>query len=81
LSLWQNVAAGFSLRLHRLESLCHRGFIELSEKSFSLSMNFVRGSFGNLYNQSSAAVAAAVIHTYGTIMAKLAGQPPREPSA
>jgi hypothetical protein len=26
-SLLQNVAAGFSLRLHRLESLCHRGLI------------------------------------------------------
>jgi hypothetical protein len=43
-SLLQNVAAGFSLRLHRLESLCHRVFIYQPEKIFSFLMNFARGS-------------------------------------
>jgi hypothetical protein len=35
-SLLQNLAAGFSLRRHRLESLWHRGFIEQSKKTVSL---------------------------------------------
>jgi hypothetical protein len=35
-SLLQNVAAGFSLRVHRLESLCHRGLIYQPRKIFSL---------------------------------------------
>jgi hypothetical protein len=40
----QNVAAGFSLRWHRLESLCHRGFSYQTREIFSLYMNFARGS-------------------------------------
>jgi hypothetical protein len=48
MSLLQNVAAGFSLRWHRLESLCHRVLIEQPGKIFSPSMNFARGSYVSL---------------------------------
>jgi hypothetical protein len=36
MSHMQNVAAGFSLRWHRLESLCHQGFLSNLGK-FSVS--------------------------------------------
>jgi hypothetical protein len=41
---WQNVAAGFSRRWHRLGSLCHRGFLKKLGKIFSLEKNFARSS-------------------------------------
>jgi hypothetical protein len=49
MSLLQNVAAGFSLRLHRLESLCHRRLIYQQRKISILSMKFARGSYGNSF--------------------------------
>jgi hypothetical protein len=56
LNLLQNVAAGFSLRLHRLESLCHRGLIYQPRKISILSLNFARGSkdiFISLMNEKN----------------------------
>jgi len=60
----QNVAAGFSLRWHRLESLCHRVLIEQPGKIFSPSMNFARGSVAcinkriNCYNSISITISS-----------------------
>ncbi len=49
LSFWQNVAAGFSLRWHRLESLCHQASLKQLRRISSLKMNFARLSFDKLF--------------------------------